>query len=359
MEELLYQYWFLANPDINMAKKVRLLEYFGDSFNIFYSSKTDLMDSGLLKKDAILKFIENKAKWDLHEEYEKFCHSPFSFVTIENEKYPEKLRNIFDPPYGLFYVGNLPDFSNTVSIVGARRCSAYGKKMAVELGRCLGEQGYTVISGMARGIDSHGHRGCLDGGGVTVAVLGCGCDVIYPKENNLLYEEIIKNGAVISEYQMGTAPLPQYFPLRNRIVSALSDIVIVVEAREKSGSLITADYALEQGKDIYAVPGRVGDALSSGCIRLIAQGAGIVVSAEDFIKEITGEEKHPIEKINDNNIKLTKEQMAVYDLFDAYPKSIATAIEESGMDYLKMLSNILSLERLGLLAEVFKNNYVR
>ncbi len=363
MNELIYQYWFLTNEDISYSKKSRLLEYFYDSYHIYRAGKEELMNTGLLEEIVIDEFIKNRSKFDLYEEYEEFLRTPFSFITMEDSKYPDKLRYIYDPPYGFFYLGKLPDFSRCVSIVGARRCSAYGKKMAYELGKELAQLGFVVISGMARGIDTCGHSGCLDLGGTTVAVLGSGCDVIYPNDNRVLYENISKTGAIISEYQMGTSPVALNFPRRNRIVSALSDIVIVVEAREKSGSLITADFALEQGKDIYVVPGRVGDSLSTGCNKLLSQGAGIIWSMEQFKKELCElygsnyDSQKPI--LKKHKIELSNEQKQVYNLFDMYPKSLAQAAEECDMDQLRMLSNILELERLGMLFEVFKNNYVK
>ena len=361
MNEIIYQYWFMKNEDVSYGKKHKLLEYFYDSYHIYNATKGELISSGLLSEADAERFLENKKKFDLNKEYEKFTHSPFSFITMESQGYPDKLRNIFDPPYGLFYVGKLPDFNRCASIVGARRCSAYGKKMATELGRQLAKSGFTVISGMARGIDACGHRGCIEGQGNTIAVLGSGCDVIYPADNRLLYEEIINNGAVLSEYQLGTRPLAINFPRRNRIVSALSDVVVVVEAREKSGSLITADFALEQGKDIYVVPGRVGDALSLGCNKLIAQGAGVICDVGEFMKELS-EIYGSVSEINlkkEEEIILTNEQKFVYNLFDYYPKSLASVVEENDIDYLELLAQVLSLERLGLLSEAFKNNYVR
>ena len=218
---------------------------------------------------------------------------------------------------------------------------------------------------MARGVDSCAHKGCLEAGGITAAVLGCGCDVIYPAENHLLYEEIAKNGVVISEYQLGASPIAMNFPRRNRIVSALSDIVVVVEAREKSGSLITADFALEQGKDIYVVPGRIGDSLSTGCNKLISQGAGVIWDVNQFIEEITDIYGKPLEgsikSLSGKRGKpvLEPELLQVYNYFDLYPKSLSTVLEESGMDYLKLLSQVLALERMGLITEAFKNNYIK
>lgn len=356
-----YQYWFLSNEEIYYGKKSKMLEYFTNSYNIFTASKNDLLDSNLLTKSEIERFILKRGQSDIDRAYESFLRTGFSYSTMESKDFPEKLTHLYDGIYGFFYNGKLPEFSKSVAIVGARRCSAYGKKVAIELSRRLAMEGYNVISGMARGIDTHAHRGCLDGGGKTVAVLGCGCDVIYPSENYLLYEEIVKNGAVISEYQIGTAPLPQNFPRRNRIVSALADIVIVIEAREKSGSLITADLALEQGKDIYVVPGRIGDSLSLGCNKLISQGAGIILSVDSFLQELaerygTAVDSKVVEK---QIVKLEPDEKRIYQLIDYYPKNISTLMEESKMDYLSLLSIIYSLEKKELICEVLKNNYVK
>ncbi len=363
MQDRKYQYWFLRDEAVEYGRKVSLINYFFNSFNIYNATKSELMESGLLTEKVVDSFIENRDSFDVESEYIKFMQSPFSFVTIEDPAYPEKLTNIFDPPYGLFYIGELPDFSRCASIVGARRCSAYGRKVAYDIGKVLAEAGFVVISGMARGIDAQGHRGCLDGGMDTVAVLGSGCDVVYPEENRELYQNIIGNGAVISEYQLGAVPLPMNFPRRNRIVSALSDIVVVVEAREKSGSLITADFALEHGKDIYVVPGRMGDSLSLGCNRLISQGAGIIWNIEQFINDLSisyGTKKNiPKKKDGKTNIRLSSDLKEVYELFDLYPKSMATVMEECNLDYLDLMSKIFKLEELGLLKESFKNNYVK
>ena len=363
MNRKIYEYWFLRNEDISYGRKSRLLEHFYDSYNIYRATEKELIASRLMDPAKIESFIENRKKFDLDKEYDNFIHTPFSFITMESEKYPDKLRNIYDPPYGLFFNGTLPDFNKCISIVGARRCSAYGRKMAEELGNRLAKAGFTIISGMARGVDAYGHKGCLAADGKTVAVLGSGCDVIYPAENRILYEEIAKTGVILSEYQMGATPLPINFPRRNRIVSALSDIVIVVEAREKSGSLITADFALEQGKEIFVVPGRVGDSLSTGCNKLIAQGAGIIWSIDQFmndLSEIYGHDISPKEQVpKSKKIKLTKEQEKIYELFDLYPKSLSQVVEETSIDYLQLMSNVLALERMGLLCEAFKNNYIK
>lgn len=362
-EKKMYQYWFLSNQDIPYTSKYKFYNYFYDAYHIFHATEEELKLSGLLSEEQIRVFLDNRSRANLELMYSEFSNGPFSFVTLEDDDFPNNLRNIYDPPYGLFYNGKLPSFRKSVSIVGARRCSEYGKHIASVLAQHLAERGYTVVSGMARGIDSFAHKGCLNGHGQTVAVLGSGVDVVYPKENRLLYEEIAANGAVISEFPIGFEPRPVNFPIRNRIVAGLSDSLIVVEARLKSGSLITADLALEQGRDIYVVPGRVGDKLSEGCNRLVTQGAGLIYSIEQFLNELdesqASEGIEGIELVNDNSdkLKLSKEQLLVYSYFDYYPKSLAKVQAESGIDYLKLISIVAGLANEGLLNEVFKNHY--
>lgn len=207
--------------------------------------------------------------------------------TPGEEGYPGRLRELPDPPRELYVTGELPPEGQlAVAIVGARDCSEYGRYVAGELGRLLGRKGIPVISGMARGIDGISQQAALDGGGKSYGVLGCGVDVCYPAKNRSLYEQLGKRGGLISEYPPGTPPSPWNFPPRNRIVSGLADVLVVIEARVKSGTLITVDMALEQGKEVYVVPGRVTDRLSDGCNRLIKEGAGVLLSPEAFLQEL-------------------------------------------------------------------------
>ena len=209
------------------------------------------------------------------------------YISRDSERYPQRFRELPQMPEGIYVKGTLPDEKMpTAAIVGARMCSRYGRVTSFDFGKKLAENGVQVISGMALGIDGAAQEGALAGGGRTFAILGCGADICYPRSNYRLYDQIPDHGGIISEFEPGTKPLPYNFPIRNRLISALADVVIVVEARKKSGSLITVDYALEQGKSVYAVPGRVGDVLSDGCNNLIAQGAGIAWSVETILEEL-------------------------------------------------------------------------
>ena len=204
-----------------------------------------------------------------------------------DREYPRRLLEIPQAPKQLYVRGKLPEEGvPSVAVIGARDCSYYGQEVAKRLGRLFGENGIQVISGMARGIDGIGQQAAVQAGGSSFAVLGCGADICYPRQNQDLYDRLCKQGGVISEYEWGTPPRAGYFPPRNRIVSGLADAVIVVEARKKSGTLITVDMALEQGKEVYAVPGRLVDDLSSGCNYLIKNGAGILLDMEEFMEEL-------------------------------------------------------------------------
>lgn len=208
-------------------------------------------------------------------------------ITIDDAAYPARLRTIFDPPSRLYVRGELRSAdASAVAIVGARRATEYGKAVAEHLAGDLARCGITVVSGMARGIDTAAHRGALAAGGRTIAVLGCGPDVVYPPEHRGLMDEIIGHGAVMSEFSAGTPPRPGQFPQRNRIISGLSLGVVVVEGRLNSGALITADAALEQGREVFAVPGRITDPTAAAPHRLVQQGAKLVCSVGDILEEL-------------------------------------------------------------------------
>ena len=205
-------------------------------------------------------------------------------VCVDEDAYPERVRLLPDAPYAMFYRGELPDPDKKhVAVIGARKCSDYGRRTAEYFGRELAASGVDVISGMARGIDGMAQEACVDAGGKSYAILGSGVDVIYPLSNKGLYHKLTENGGVISEYPPGREALAFHFPARNRLISAFSDLLVVVEAREKSGTFITVNQALEQGRDVYAVPGRIEDELSRGCNRLIAQGAGVAHCVEEVL----------------------------------------------------------------------------
>lgn len=280
-----YAYWLNSIPGIGSRTIQDLLYFIGDYEEIYASSQERL--SCFLKKKQLDLFEEYRRNRMPEAEYQEFLKQNILFLTKEEELFPEKLKEIQDPPQALFVKGRVPSSEVlSVAVVGARECSNYGSYIGSELGRNLALAGFQVISGMARGIDGICQQAALSAGGTSFGVLGCGVDICYPAQNRSLYERLLLDGGVLSPYLPGTLPRPELFPPRNRIVSALADVVVVVEARKRSGTFITVDMALEQGKEVYAVPGRITDGLSDGCNYLIKQGAGVILGIDEFIEEL-------------------------------------------------------------------------
>ena len=253
-----------------------------------------LRETGTISEEACRKYVRRMEVftdgYDVPGEYDRMRKRGIYLVTRGEKDYPAKLGKIPDAPRALYFAGKLPGEKKSVAIVGARECSEYGKYMAGQFGRQLAAAGVCIVSGMARGIDGIGQKAALCEGGDSLAVLGCGVDVCYPESNRELYERLLVQGGICSEYPPGTTPRAVLFPPRNRIISGLADAVLVVEAREKSGTLITVDMALEQGRDVYALPGRATDPLSVGCLRLIRQGAALVYTPQQLLEELAAEQ---------------------------------------------------------------------
>ena len=280
-----YAHWLFSVEGIGNNSIDKLL-CGGISCGEIYASDIKSL-SGMLSKKQLKSLEKSRYNWDFEAEEKKLKDMGMRFISRIDPEFPEKLRNIPDPPFAIYVIGELPDSTRpAVSVVGARMCSEYGRYMAREFGKGLSLNGIQVISGMARGIDSIAQKAALDAMGKSFAILGCGADICYPPENEEIYEKLKTMGGIISEYPPGTVPKPGFFPRRNRLISALSDILLVVEARQRSGTSITVDTALEQGKEILAVPGRVTDRLSDGCNFLISQGAGVAMGVEDVIERL-------------------------------------------------------------------------
>lgn len=254
MNETQYWLWF-ASINILPIKKIRLLKEFKEIERIYKANQIELLKAKDIDFIDIAEIEKNK-RFDLIKKYEDYINkNEIKVININDKLYPEKLRQIYDPPVVLFAKGNIKLLNEKgIAIVGSREASEYGLKQAYHLSFDLAKNGVTVISGLAKGIDAMGHFGALNAKGNTIAVIGSGLDIIYPNENKNLYKKIFDEGLVISEFIVGKKPLPQNFPMRNRIISALSDGVLMVQAKEKSGAMITVDFALEQGKNVYAVP---------------------------------------------------------------------------------------------------------
>lgn len=364
MDKREYWLWLSNVQGMEQPGMKRLLSRFESPQEIYCCSEKQLISSGAVTAEGAARITASKKKFDINRMKEYLHKNSIQFITVDDDLYPERLKNISDKPYCLYVKGKLPAGGAAAAIVGARACSSGGKQLAHRLGERLAQMGADVISGMARGIDACGHRGALDGGGATYAVLGCGADICYPRENIELYENIVSQGGIISEFAPGTRPESFRFPQRNRIISGLSDTVIVVEAREKSGSLITAEYALSQGRDVLAVPGRVTDELSSGCNRLISDGAQLIADIDE-IGELMGiGNKNAVckghIKNNENlNYVLEKDFEVVYSETDLFPTALDELVSRTGMSTERIHEIVFRLELDGLIYEPAKNYYAR
>ncbi len=289
-----YIHWLCQSLGAGNRGFLRALATLGtpqEIFDLALSGKlADKLTDRFREKAALLS--EHSKSFDVQGEYECLARRGIFLVAQGEPSYPARLSHIPDSPSVLYYAGALPqEGRRAVALIGARDCTEYGRYMAGRFGAALARAGVQVISGMARGIDGIGQAFALKEGGYSMGVLGCGVDVCYPKENRELYEALLAGGGVCSEYPPGVAPRALQFPPRNRIISGLADAVLVIEAREKSGTLITVDMALEQGREVYALPGRATDPLSGGCNRLIRQGAGLVSTPEELLEELSGGER--------------------------------------------------------------------
>ena len=357
--EMKYEFW-LAGLRLPARKKYLLRQYMKTGRAVYYIEETEISQIGFLTERERNTIRQAQKETGFREAYERSCKKGIRFVPYFSPDYPEKLREIPDFPFALFVKGSLPDrVSKKAALVGARRCTPYGEKYAVEFAEKLASCGVEIISGLARGIDGMGQRGALMGGGRTFAVLGSGPDICYPREHIGLYMDILEQGGgVLSEYPPGSPPLPYHFPARNRIISGLSDAVLVMEAGEKSGSLITVDLALEQGRDVYALPGPVNSSLSQGCNRLIQQGAGLLMSPEILLKE-WGITPHGEPGQEGKNKKvLESPEKLVYSCLGLYPKNIERISEETNLSQRELVGLLVSLELEGYAREVSKNYYV-
>ncbi len=352
-----YWYWLSAISGIGSKKIKSLLEYFKTPYNIYNANEEDHKKSGIISGRDIANIMESKKDSRIYENYFTFAKRGIGIVTPADKEYPKRLRQLYDAPACLYYMGSIPPDDNpSVAIVGSRSASEYGRSIAQKLGSELAQAGVSVISGLAAGIDACGHVGAIKGGGKTYAVLGCGVDICYPAINRGLYEEIIKTGGVLSEYPPGTKPHPGQFPVRNRIISALCDAVVVVEARKRSGSLITVDQALEQNKEVLVVPGRITDKTSEGCNHLIQMGAGVVTETNDILEALG------MDNSSENNkckFCLASDEEMVYSVLSLMPKGLEQIIDEARLAPQHTIEVLMRLVSKGIAKESARNYYMR
>lgn len=401
-----FWYWFVNIPGVGPGTRRKLLERFGHPQAVYMAGEKELAD--ILKKKQCVYLQESRNTHSIAQSMQRLQASGTRFLHWESPDYPEKLRQLFDPPYGIYLRGSLPSPDRpSLAMVGARSATPYGIRVAEQFAGELSRRGIQIISGLAAGIDAAGHRGALQAGGYTLGILGGGIDTMYPRANYFLYRQMYEQGGVLSEYNLGIPNSPGLFPIRNRLISAMADGVFVLEAGEKSGSFITIDQALEQGKDVFALPGRISDPLSEGCNRLIAEGAVLVQRPEDIAAPllekyenfpagqrqpreqppssaaIPGEafrapsRKGESQKGTDPPPGAAKpgssrtapplgrapqdpEQRKIYELLDEkFPKSFNEILEQSGYNIVKLQYILLEMELSGRIYQSAQNTYLR
>ena len=354
-----WRYWIALRlvRGVGNVIGLNLVKTFRGPREVMEAGTQQLECSGLRR--ALARAIARFDDWAaVDEQIRRLDHVAGRLVTWHDESYPELLRHIHDPPLFLFVRGSLDDIcgetAHTIAIVGSRKPTSYGRRMARVLAAGLVENGVTVISGMARGIDGEAHAAALRAGGKTIAVLGCGIDVVYPSEHHHLMLRTAKSGALVSEFPMGSQPEAENFPGRNRIISGMSLGTVVVEAAERSGSLITARFAVEHNREVFAVPGAVG-LNSQGPHRLIRQGAALAESANDVLREIAPQLR---EKKRLRPVALAGDEAKVFSCIGDSATTLDDLVRDSGIGSAAALEALLGLELKGLVRQVPGKCYV-
>lgn len=348
-----------------------LIDRFGSPAAVFESSSHSLESAGL-RRETIDAIKSPEAREKAAREIEELVRLGGEALTLANERYPKLLRETYDPPIVIYCLGDVASaFSQpAIAIVGSRRCSTYGRNVAEKLSRDLAERGVTIVSGLARGIDSAAHRGALDGCGLTVGVMGTGLDAVYPKENRKLAARIAEQGVLVTEFPLATPPVSQNFPFRNRVISGLTLGVMVVEGAERSGSLITARLAYEQGRDVFAVPGNITSAKSFGPNYLIQDGAKLVQTWRDVIEELPAEIKAAILSAERGEQTIKQASVDEVDLADSErkvlkilntddPVHIDQLISKAGLTSGELMNALLKLEMLDRIRQLPGKSFVR
>lgn len=359
MTEQEFWYWLCNIEGVGNKRIEYLIEQFLLPEYVFQAGKKELLMVKGITEKAATSIINSRNLDKIQENYAKLAEKGIYFLNQTQIEYPKRLKHIYNPPYGLYYRGNMPEEEKlTIAIVGARNCTNYGKEVANYFGRELSRKGVQIISGLARGIDSFAHRGAIEAEKGTFGVLGCGIDICYPAEQIELYMEMQKQGGILSEYGIGVIAKPGYFPMRNRIISGLSDGILLVEAKEKSGSLITVELGLEQGKNIFVIPGRIEDSCSKGCNRLIRMGGELVESPEDILENYQIKITTKCKDLKKKNNLLEKKEKIVYACVSLMPKHINEIIGETRLQMTEVIEVLITLEQKGYIKQVVKNYYV-
>lgn len=349
MDRKLAYYWCTYLQMITPLKVRRLIEQAKNPENVFGTSDETLMELGFTKREQQIVHEACAMESTIESEYANLSKSGIRFVTIDDADYPNLLKEVEDRPFGLFVKGCLPDQNcPKIAIVGARACSSYGRECAEELAKTLSASGVQIVSGMAYGIDCCSQKAALESGS-SFAVLGGGVDICYPKENIGLYEQLIRQGGVISEMRPKTVGMPILFPRRNRIISGICDAIIVVEARQKSGSLITAEFAADQGRNVYAVPGSVFSGLSEGCHELIRNGAILLSSPQELLSDFHFEAAAAKERRGKE--KLTLVEQDVYRFVEQTSTPMEVLLQKTGYPSGNLCGALFGLELKGYISQ--------
>lgn len=338
-----------------------LVDYFGSAGDVWQAPEKEILSVPGIPPNVAADLLAKRKTLDPVKEMQRLCNLGIQVVSLEDAGYPSALKQIYDPPRVIYLRGNAEVLQRPmIAVVGARKATYYGLVVAEKLARGLTEAGLCIVSGMARGIDTAAHKGALSVFKPTVAVLGCGVDIVYPRENKKIMTDIIEKGVIISEFPPGTSPAAGNFPQRNRIISGLSKGVIVIEAAEKSGSLITADFALEQGREVFAVPGLITNRLNRGAHRLLKQGAKLVEEINDILDELG------VDFVSDNMFQennsvenLTPKEKKVYNIISDEPLNTDSIIDHTGFNSPDVLSILLRMEIKGLIKQLPGQRYVR
>lgn len=361
MERNSLYYWLALKriPGLGPTGCLRLLQTFGSPEGIFKAGPEQLAAVEGIRRTTAAAVSGFKKDDGIEKELDALEKAGIGILTFLDPHYPPLLKKIHDPPPFLYYKGHpSPRDAASLALVGSRSASAYGIRTTERLAQGLAQRGLTIVSGLAQGIDAAAHEGALRARGRTVAVLGSGLDVIYPRENEKLFQRLVEKGMVISEFPLGTLPERQHFPIRNRIISGMSLGVVVVEAGQRSGSLITAALALEQGREVFAVPGNVESLKSSGTHRLIKQGAKLVEHIQDILDEIhlPGETNDPGQDespgiVTQLPVGLTPEEKQIYALLEGRTLHADEIVRLSGLGISSVLVLLLQMELKGLVKQ--------
>ncbi len=341
--------------NLNYPVLDKLIRHFGDLQSVCEASAGDLCDTGLAGPVLSEHIIYGSRAEAGEEILQRMDKTGMKCVTVFEEDYPAMLRELYDPPIVLYYKGTLPaEDTFSMAVIGARKCTAHGFQIARLLSKRIASAGFIIVSGMARGIDCAAHLGALELEKPTVAVLGCGADICYPRENIEVYYAIQGCGCVVSELPPGSPPLGRNFPRRNRIIAALSKGIVMVEAKKSSGSQITVEQGLALGKDIYAVPGRIDDPLSEGCNALIRDGAKLVTSADDVLDEYNMQ----AQLIKKTGMPLDNSEKLVYASICLVPRSADELSELTRMSVSRVTQILISLQLKGAVRQIGKNQFI-